>query len=241
MEETAAEVRRRGAVATTHVADVASRDRMRTLPDEVARAHDGALHILVNNAGVTVGGTFAEHSLEDWDRVMGVNFWGVVHGVRFFLPHLAAADEAHIVNISSIFGVLGVPAQSSYCASKFAVRGLSESLWEELRHSSVGLTVVHPGAIATNIAAAAKTYHPVATERLVSFFAESGLSPETAAARIVDAVRRGRRRVLIGLDAHVGDLVKRLLPTLGNRLVAKLLMGRVAFDPARANVVAPNL
>jgi NAD(P)-dependent dehydrogenase (short-subunit alcohol dehydrogenase family) len=143
-------VRAFGRKASVHVADVASRARMAELPEEVLREH-GRVSLLVNNAGVSVGGTFEEQSLEDLDWIVGINFWGVVHGCQFFLPHLRRETEAHIVNLSSMFGIVGVPTQSSYCATKFAVRGLSEALWVELRDAGIGVTSVHPGGIRTNI------------------------------------------------------------------------------------------
>ena len=95
---------------------------------------------------------FEDHTLEDWEWIVGINFWGVVYGCKFFLPYLKQAEEAHIVNLSSMFGIVGVPAQSSYCATKFAVRGFSEALWVELKQLNIGVTSIHPGGVRTNIA-----------------------------------------------------------------------------------------
>ena len=141
-----------GRPVSSHKVNVADKERMQEFVEEVVAAH-GGVHIVVNNAGVAVAKTFMDHSIEEFEWLMGINFWGVVYGCKFFLPHLLKADEGHIVNLSSLFGLLGVPMQSSYCSSKFAVRGLSESLRIELASSNVGITSVHPGGIATNIAA----------------------------------------------------------------------------------------
>ncbi len=147
------------AAITTHVGDVSDRSRMRTLAREVGEAH-GNVHLLINNAGISHEAAFPQTSLDDWDRMMGVNLWGVIHGCHFFMPYLAKAERAHIVNISSLLGIVAMPGQSAYCTTKFAVRGFAEALWEELRATSIGLTVVHPGAVATNIMKAARGDDP---------------------------------------------------------------------------------
>ena len=196
---------------------------MLALPDAVLRHHD-AVHVLVNNAGVTSAHSFFDHSLEDFEWVIGINLWGVVYGTKAFLPHLLAADEAHIVNISSIFGICGVPSQTSYCASKFAVRGFTEALAEELRGTHVGTTVVHPGGINTNIAKNSRGDDEQAKARMVKFFAKHTLPPEEVARGIVRAIRRNEPRLLVTREAVVGDLLKRLLPDLGNRYFVRTLM-----------------
>jgi NAD(P)-dependent dehydrogenase (short-subunit alcohol dehydrogenase family) len=150
-----AECRERGAQVSTHAVDVSDRAAMAALPQRVIDFH-GAVHILINNAGVTVADTVLEQSLEDWDWIVGINLWGVIYGCRAFLPHLLAAEEAHIVNLSSVFGIAGVPMQAAYCTTKFAVLGFSESLQAELRGTCVGLSVVHPGGVNTNIVRASR-------------------------------------------------------------------------------------
>ena len=120
--------------------DVSRADEMQRFADRVAERFGGA-HIVVNNAGVDVSAPFEECSLEDWEWIVGVNLWGVIHGCRSFLPQLRQQDEGHVVNISSIFGYTGIPSQSAYCATKFAVRGLTESLHQELHGTSIGVTV----------------------------------------------------------------------------------------------------
>ncbi|MGZ3439041.1 MAG: SDR family NAD(P)-dependent oxidoreductase, partial [Polyangia bacterium] len=136
--------------ASVHVADVANKDRMRAVADEVVARHEH-VHILVNNAGVGVSGTLENQSLDDYEWIVGVNFWGVVHGCKFFIPILKRENEGHIVNVSSIFGLIGLPNFGAYCATKFAVRGFSESLRAELRQYNIGVTSVHPGGVKTDI------------------------------------------------------------------------------------------
>ncbi len=222
LAQTAALVEGRALAISTHIVDVSSAAAMAALPEAVIAAH-GAVHVVINNAGVTITAPFLEHSLEDLEWIVGINFWGVVYGCRFFLPHLEAVDEAHIVNMSSIFGVIGVPGQSGYCATKFAVRGLSESLWEELSGSHIGLSVVHPGGVNTNIVTSARCSRPELTADLADFFARKAMPPSAAAAQIVAGIKAGRRRVLITREAWALDLLKRLLPAAGNRIATSLL------------------
>lgn len=218
--------------ASTHRVDVSDRDAMAALPDAVIEAH-GGVHLLFNNAGVSCNRPFDEHTLEDWDWIIGINLWGVIHGCHFFLPHLMDADEAHIVNISSIFGVVGVPTQSSYCTSKFGVRGLSESLWEELGHTHVGVTVVHPGGVDTNIVRDGRSSERVDKERIFKRFAKQAIPPDAAAKLILRAVLHGDRRLVITKEAVLMDWLKRLIPEAGNRLVAQGLMRALGLVEAQ--------
>ena len=176
LEETAKRVEQMGRKATQHRVDVSDRAAMQVLADEVVRRH-GHVHIVVNNAGVAVSGSFEEQSWEDLDWIVGINFWGVVHGCKVFLPYLRLEDEGHIVNVSSMLGFLGVPGSSSYCATKFAVRGLSEALWAELSDTKIGVTSVHPGAIATNIIASARNISDEDRMRGAAVFARQGMDP----------------------------------------------------------------
>ncbi|MBX3284283.1 MAG: SDR family NAD(P)-dependent oxidoreductase [Actinobacteria bacterium] len=202
-----------GAAASTHQVDVRDAEAVEGLRDEVLAAH-GACHILVNNAGVTSAGAFEGERIEDLHWIVDVNVWGVVHGCRAFLPALRAADEAHIVNLSSMVGLLGLPHNASYSLTKGAVRSFSEALRSELVTSNVGLTVVFPGAIHTNITAGARGTE---AERLAAM-GRSRLaplllrSPGSVAGRIVGAIERDRARVVVGPDAHVVSLLSRVLP-----------------------------
>lgn len=185
-----------------------------------AEVHDWApapIGAVFNNAGVTTAQTVAEAAPEDDEWVIDVNFWGVVHGIRAFLPILLEQGEGAIVNTSSVFGLVGYPSQSAYCASKFAVRGFTESLRHELRGTGVRVVTVHPGGVKTNILRNARWHadhrgnsdHDASAE-LFSRFVRT--SPERAAKIIVRGVERGRRRILVGGDAVLFDLAARVAP-----------------------------
>lgn len=223
LAETARDVRAVGRRASEHVVDVSDEQRMRALAQEVERTHGGA-HVLVNNAGVSVAATFEDQSLEDFRWLMGINFWGVVYGCKFFLPLLRRADEAHIANVSSVFGMVGVPLNSSYCSSKFAVRGLSETLRAELATSSIGVTSVHPGGVATNIVKRSRFVEPAGLEgiqaKTVRAF-QRMLPPEKAAEAIVHGIEKNRARVLIARETYLIDAAKRLMPVLSSELVGR--------------------
>ncbi|MFQ5416018.1 MAG: SDR family NAD(P)-dependent oxidoreductase [Myxococcota bacterium] len=208
-----------GRKATVHVADVADAQRMAALADEVASEH-GQIHILMNNAGVAAVDTFANHDMDDFAWVVGVNFWGVVRGCKAFLPQLLRADEAHIVNVSSMFGFIGLPTQSAYCATKFAVRGFSEALWCEFSGTSVGVTCVHPGGIRTNIIKSSRTPDAAQKSELVDLFETKALLPERAAEKIVRGIERRKQRVVICRESFATDWAKRAFPALTQRLVA---------------------
>ena len=218
LRETAESISSRGQRAEVFVTDVSDRARMEQLPGEVLDAF-GAAHILVNNAGVSVGATFAEQSFEDLDWIVGINLWGVIHGCKFFLPVLTRQDEAHIVNVSSMFGFLGLPGQASYCVTKAGVRALSEALWTELDGTPVRLTCVHPGGIRSEVIRSARGMNPEDKARAVELQERFGMPAQRAAAKIIRAIERDRRRVLIGVDAHIGVFLKRLLPVGLQRLL----------------------
>ncbi|MCX5740097.1 MAG: SDR family NAD(P)-dependent oxidoreductase [Proteobacteria bacterium] len=220
LAETAASVAATGRRVTTHIVDVADAARMEALAETVVAQH-GRVELLVNNAGVSVTGTFEEQSLDDWRWIVGVNLWGVVHGCKFFLPHLRRAEEAHIVNLSSMFGLIGLPTQSSYCATKFAVRGLSEALWAELHGSGIGVTSVHPGGVKTNIVRDSRTADANAKQQMILRFDRMAMSPEKAAAKILDAALRNKLRVVICPETRVADWAKRLFPAGVHQLVER--------------------
>jgi NAD(P)-dependent dehydrogenase (short-subunit alcohol dehydrogenase family) len=217
-DETAELVRKAGRCASVHVADVADRTRMQTLAEEVVATH-GKVEILVNNAGVTVARTFQEHSLEDFEWVVSVNFWGVVLGCKLFLPYLSRADEAHIVNVSSMAGLVGLPMQSSYCATKFAVRGFTESLAAELAGSTVGVTAVFPGAIRTQVLRASRHDGDGTVEGLADLLERHARPPSVVARRIVRAIRRNDARAIIGAEAHLTDWLGRISPVAAGALL----------------------
>lgn len=220
------------APATTTVLDVTDTPALAAWVDEAAREF-GGLDGIVNNAGLSVVAPFADCPADDFDRVMAVNFGGVVAGCRAALPHLRRAKAAWIVNISSVFGLMGYPTQSAYNASKFAVRGLTEALYLELGETDPHIRVirVHPGGIKTNVARNAKFIAGMpGTERALDSAAEfektARTTPEQAAATIVAAMEAGRHRVLIGPDARMIDLVTRLFPVDYFRRIGTFLGGR---------------
>ncbi len=222
LDETARALRAKGAHVSQHRADVSDAVRMEALPAEVIAAH-GAVHVVVNNAGVSVLKTFADHSLDDLRWLVGINFWGVVHGCKFFLPELMKVDEAHIVNVSSLFGFVGIPGQSSYCATKFAVRGLTESLWAELLDTHVGVTSIHPGGIATNIASGVRAKSEEDRASLQRNFDKYGHSPDDVARAIVKGIEGNRLRMIVGIEAFIFEWLKRLMPVWTQKLAARRL------------------
>lgn len=219
LAETAAMIR--GAQVTTYQLDVTDRDACIALPQQVLAAHD-RVDLLVNNAGVAIGGTFEQVDESDFDWLMQVNFHAVVRLTRAFLPHLKASDQARIVNVSSLFGLIAPPGQTAYCAAKFAIRGFSESLRRELEDagSTVGVTVVHPGGIATDIARNARPPRHVTAEQAGLIAAERErfakflrMSPTQAGEIIVAGIEKQRSRILVGNDARIASVIERLAPT----------------------------
>jgi NADP-dependent 3-hydroxy acid dehydrogenase YdfG len=213
--------------------DVADRAAMCAWAAEVTAATD-AVDLLVNNAGVALIATAEETSAEDFHWLMNINFWGVVHGCEAFLPALKRAERGHLVNISSVFGIIGVPTQSAYNAAKFAVRGYSESLAQELELDGSGVRVccVHPGGIDTNIARRARNADRRATaeSQHAQFAPHIRTSPDAAARQILRAAERGQRRLLIGLDAHIIDWLARLFPAGYARLTGRAFRDSEARD-----------
>ncbi|MFC5291037.1 SDR family NAD(P)-dependent oxidoreductase [Actinokineospora guangxiensis] len=201
--------------------DVTDRDAVYAHAAEVA-GEFGRVDLVVNNAGVALKGTVRQMSDEDFRWVVDTNFWGVVHGTRAFLPHLVES-RGSLVNVSSVFGLIGVPSQSAYNAAKFAVRGFTEALRQELRGTGVGVSCVHPGGVKTNIARNARTSVPA--ERAAfgrSLDRVAMTTPDTAARVILSGARRDRARILVGPDAYVIDALPRLLGSLYQPLVTRL-------------------
>ena len=223
----------RAQVVTTHVADVGERARMRELAREVVEAH-GAVHVLINSAGIAHEAAFPQTRLDDWDRIINVNLMGVIHGCHFFMPHLAKVDRAHIVNLSSLLGIVAMAGQTAYGATKFAVRGLSEALWEELRATSVGLTLVHPGAVATNMMKRSSGDDPELLQRLTRWYERHAMPPERVAARIIRAVEKGTPRLLIAPEVFLGDFLRRLMPVAGNKLMVDAIIRLLGVEDMRA-------
>jgi short-subunit dehydrogenase len=188
-----------------HQLDVADRQAVASFPQVVFAGH-GRADLLVNNAGVSLRGTFEEVAEEDFEWLIAINFFGVVRMTRAFLPYLRASDDARIVNLSSVFGLVALGGNTAYSASKFAVRGFSNALMQELEGSSVGVTVVYPGGVATAIAERARIPKTTTTQENAAAMARARrvlkLAPEIAGEMIVRGVERRRRRVLVGGDAN---------------------------------------
>jgi len=225
--ETARLAGQHGVTVTTAHVDVSDRGQVHAWADRVVRDH-GKANLIFNNAGVGLGSTVESARYDDLEWIVGINFWGVVHGTKAFLPPLTASGEGHVINISSAFGLIGLPTQAAYNATKFAVRGFTEALRQELdlARSPVSATCIHPGGIRTNIARAARIDESAAaligsdveTSR-ASFDQLLVTTAESAARKILRGVRRNARRVLIGRDAYAIDLVQRLLPARYQALV----------------------
>jgi NAD(P)-dependent dehydrogenase (short-subunit alcohol dehydrogenase family) len=220
LAETARMAGQHGVKVTSQRLDVANREAVNAWADAVVRDH-GQVNLVFNNAGVALGAFIDTVKPEDFEWIMGINFWGVVWGTQAFLPHLKRSGEGHIINTSSLFGLLASPTQGTYNASKFAVRGFTEALRQELDLEKCGVsaTSVHPGGIRTNIARAAKM--DASMDRATGGQAEAArarfdqmlnmTTAESAAQQILRAVERNQRRVLVGADAKLMDLVVRLL------------------------------
>ncbi|MEO8877084.1 MAG: SDR family NAD(P)-dependent oxidoreductase [Polyangiaceae bacterium] len=233
LAETAAKIN--GAKVTTRKLDVANGDDIRAWAAEVVRDH-GKVNLLFNNAGISYGATVGGCPEDEFRKIMDIDFWGVVIGTQAFLPHLEASGDGHIVNTSSLFGLIGFPGQCAYTSAKFAVRGFTETLRVELEMtgSCVSATCVHPGGIKTNIARASGVHPSVATlgvniENASRDFEQNfRVSADEAAAVILRGVVKNHRRVLIGADARIMDFAQRLLPgsyhgffgRFGKRLIA---------------------
>jgi hypothetical protein len=212
---------------TTQLLDVADREAVKMWAAQTVTQH-GAVHMIFNNAGVALGSTVEGASYEELEWIVNINFWGVVYGTKEFLPLIKQSGEGHIINISSLFGLTAQPSQSAYNATKFAVRGFTESLRQELDMQNCGVSAlcVHPGGIRTNIANAAKMndslialgMHP--EKSIKSFNKLLRCPPEEAARQILDAVQKDKRRLLIGNDAKTLDLIQRILPTGYQKITA---------------------
>jgi NADP-dependent 3-hydroxy acid dehydrogenase YdfG len=242
LAETTKQVRVIGAeVHATHL-DVTDRAAVLSYADQVATEF-GTVNIVINNAGIAFTGDVEKMSFEQIERVMDVDFWGVVNGTKAFLPHLIASGDGHVVNISSLFGLLSMPGQSAYNAAKFAVRGFTEALREEMLISGhpVRVTCVHPGGIKTAIARNADAVAGEDTAALAAFFDQklAHMSAESAAKSILRAVIGNRPRAVVGWDAKILDVLVRITGPGYQRLVA-LIAARVMPHGKAASSASPS-
>lgn len=232
LAQTAALLDTNKAAVNTDVIDAASKDAMHAWAERIA-AQSGHVDIVINNAGVALMSLVEETDYQDIEWLMDINFWGVVYGTKAFLPLLRQSREANLVNISSVFGIFAVPTQSAYNAAKFAVRGYTEALRQELAGSNIHVCCVHPGGIKTNIARSARVVDPTrsADERGDQFEKMAGTSAESAAAQILEAAARHKPRLLIGWDAKILSIITRLFPVRYPTLVGWFL--RMSDQEAR--------
>jgi short-subunit dehydrogenase len=217
---TAALVRQRGAEVESYVLDVSSREAVFAHADTV-RERFGSVNLVVNNAGVAVSKPVLDMPISDIEWLMSINFWGVVYGTKAFLPALIESRDGHLVNISSVFGMIAVPTQAAYNAAKFAVRGFTEALRQEMlaAGSPVQVSCVHPGGIKTNIARSARSNDQTPDQLAEAFDRIAKMTPERAAEIIVAGVRRNRGRIFVGTDAKALDLIQRTLGSSYQQLV----------------------
>jgi NAD(P)-dependent dehydrogenase (short-subunit alcohol dehydrogenase family) len=227
LEQTAAQAGKLGVCISQHQLDVTSHEGVRSLPAAVSGGLHDRVDLLVNNAGVALGGTFSQVSEADFDWLMEVNFHSMVRMTRAFLPLLQASDEARIVNLSSLYGLISPPGQCAYSASKFAVRGFSNALRHELVNTRVGVTVVHPGGVATAIARNARISAGLTPEQVRERVARAEthlrMPPDKAAEIIVRAIEQRRHRVLVGADAKLISVLERLVPVSYWRVLGRLM------------------
>jgi NAD(P)-dependent dehydrogenase (short-subunit alcohol dehydrogenase family) len=214
-----------GAEVEAYVLDVADREAVFDHAEQV-RQRFGNANLVINNAGVAVGADVKDISYEDFEWIMGINFWGVVHGTKAFLPQLIASGDGHLVNLSSVFGIIAVPSQGSYNAAKFAVRGFTEALRQEMLVDGAPVTVscVHPGGVKTNIARNARMTGdqlPGGEEAAEAFEKIARTTPAQAAAVILRGAARGRPKILVGVDAHMIDWTQRLTGAGYEQLIAR--------------------
>jgi short-subunit dehydrogenase len=233
LAETEKLINRSNLKITTHQVNVADENEMREFADDVVKKHGRVTHI-INNAGVALGGLVEDVSLEDMRWLMDINFWGVVYGTKFFLPFLEKEKSAHIVNFSSLFGLIAPPGQATYCASKFAVRGFTESLRHELAGTNINISVVHPGGVKTDIANSAKIGAGVklSEKELVERREKmnknlSRTSPAQAAEIIVKGIKSRKPRILIGIDARILSIINRIFPRRYFSLINFISGGRL--------------
>jgi NADP-dependent 3-hydroxy acid dehydrogenase YdfG len=239
LAHTEEQLRLAGAAVKADWLDVTQRDRVLAYAGEV-RDHYGVVNQIYNNAGIAFTGDVEISRFDDMERVMDVNYWGVVHGTKAFLPHLIASEDGHVINISSLWGIFSVPSQSAYSSAKFAVRGFTEALRQEMTVSGypVKVTTVYPSGIKTAIARNATAAEGLDKEELAKLFDErlASASPERAAQVILNGVRKNKARVLVGPGARALDLIvrstgcgyQRILPSIVRRL-----MPRADTDRAR--------
>lgn len=213
LKEVAEKIGEKSAVVLIKKADVSDKKQVEELASFVIKEF-GRVDILHNNAGVAVGGRVEKTPIEDWQWIVGINFWGVVYGINSFLPYMISQKYGHIINTASLFGLIGVPGAGAYCATKFAVVGLSEALRAEVKQYGIGVSVICPGLINTNIICDGRTClseNGAANRCTVEkFFRDYGRSPEKVASAVLKAVRKNKAVVPVGFEAWIQWFLKRI-------------------------------
>ncbi|MFT6289072.1 MAG: NADP-dependent 3-hydroxy acid dehydrogenase YdfG [Alcanivorax sp.] len=223
LDETIAAMARSEVPAHTAILDVADKAAVHAYAQDIAD-RQGHVDVVINNAGVALGSSVADTVYEDFEWLMGINFWGVVYGSKAFLPLLSKSAAGHLINISSVLGIIAIPNNSAYNAAKFAVRGFTETLRQETASSNIHVCCVHPGGIKTNIARDSRGSELIisAEERAREFDKVARTTAESAAAQILRAAQKRKKRLLIGADAHYLSIISRLFPANYARLLPRL-------------------
>lgn len=224
LAETASRIQAVNGQVSSFMLDVASRDAVHAFAQEV-EATLGKADIVINNAGVAQVAMVEELSYDDLEWVMNIDYWGVVHGTKAFLPQMQAKGAGHIVNVSSVFGLFSVPSQAAYNSAKFAVRGFTEALSHEMRGTDIHVSCVHPGGIKTNIMRNARflqsVQETVKEEAATGFDRFARTTPDMAAQTILKGIKKNKRRILIGTDAHIMDIIQRLFPASYEKILLR--------------------
>jgi short-subunit dehydrogenase len=231
LEETAKMLEAYPLRVSKHVLNVSDFSAMEAFAKQVIGEQGRVTH-LINNAGVSLFGYVEEVSIEDLHWLMNINFWGTVYGVKLFLPILRKEPSAHIINVSSVFGLVAPPGNAAYSASKFAVRGFTESLRHELEDTNIAVSCVHPGGVATNIARSGRLgaeAQAEAKEESVRYHTKvSRTTSEEAARQIMRGIKRRSKRILVGMDARIIDVVHRAAPENYMSVLDKLSGGQLS-------------
>ena len=227
LNETLALVEAANGDAKAYVFDVADRQAFHDFAEAVVLEHQH-IDILINNAGVALGRiSILKASYDELEWIININLWGVIHGTKAFLPHLLKRPESALVNISSVFGITGIPLQAPYCTTKFAVRGFTESLRMELMrpYPNISVSCVHPGGIKTNIVRNSRDTNQANKEKLIKEFDRNmaKTTAEDAAAQIIDGIKRKKARILIGSDARMMDRLARWFPVNYMSMFTKMI------------------
>ena len=223
LEKTASSLPASVGKVTCHAVDVTDKKAMQKFAEEVVAEH-GGVNIVINSAGITLQKNFSTHSIEDWERIVGINWWGVLYSCHYFDKALTEAKDAHVVNLSSMSSFIGLPAQSSYCATKAGVQMLSECMWAEWKQKGIGVTSVHPGAIRTDmILATVEESDDVEKARKNFELAhKTGVDVDFAARKIIRAIEKDKKRIKIGRDSRIVHFIARYMPWLGDFLMRKI-------------------